>query len=1389
MSVSRSYFVDTLAAEDVVVVESTTVAARAMFAPDVPVARRTRSGLPRRGRPALAELVLRDGPPVLCVLVGTPEGRWHEEFTFRRGSGGEVARMLSAANGVCDQAQVVVDAPVTFGLAVMLSWRFVHGTAGYEETYVMMQAAQGAHRRRGDAKFLEHPVLASMPLPLDTFPTLPQEWSFMPANALGRRLLEELGAVTHGRSVDVVRQWEATYGPLAEEVLAWPAWHPLAKALSIGSWPADVTVRFKRSDTGRASEAPVMPSARLLRYFVALPCSELLPPAGSVRTAEVRCHGSQVPAIPVQRVLQAVRFASALKSQASAGAAFDAAREMLTEDDTVTIRHRGVTLPSRPVLQRARVRFDVATMLWRRSHWSRESQRTVKFRYLSYDASPQGGVEVFATVERIVTLSGSGATPEVEERRLPLVTLGHGRVALADKLHAHVHQTWLEYGPEPQTLQRANSVVRQCLSDMGTEFGLADCCDVTHECLRSGSLGAAGAWLYPLALQVPGTQHILDTIIKDGLDRISWWLAWQVLAKGVCQWVHPRPRREYLQARLAGQSELVQSLDAGVDTFADWRWQTLAVVTASLLRIQDALVRATAGLADGDLASRDGVVAQTFLLVVRSPLFWKQCHALHDLVKPITMFSSWLRGCPCHEADLMGGKVVVCSWKGCRALELAQRVLAFAADLVVLRDADTGMEDVSTHDAVTRVLCVAQLKFAWVHELPYLIWQVHSPRTAAHFLATYDAAQTPQHRVSTRFGAGDLRPDMERWAAGGRVSEALLLEVQAYQWCKLDDTWAESTHRDVSRDRARVTNASQAWQSSTLRLGQNLALWDKLDPHGRVRFDIMFRRWKAIGQIVPRRALVLRQRKLSMKGVLQFVYRTAGHALEDWAGQLQHALQPATRGDLLPQLTFSTCLQVDFLERVIKPGQLFSFPIVDDVAVLTCLETSALVSADAQLHEAGMAVQFMQLVEGRLRRRKLPCTESARLRRGMWCPVSVQLFSAETPMQPVWSPDGDVQTTTVRPQGTPVVRDIVHLAPWRVWRGGLRLWAHAPGTLPGTMRAGAPERVSLRLWNITAEDTPAVVVLERLVEDGWRVGTPPVAHTPSSPRTFRKPNSMALKAYWQCLVILDELFACGLPQLLSAMPQQHYVKVLQAHRAGGMLALEMSSRSVVEASSSAVSPSGMRNAEDCQAQCDDMPMDRRAVAKALVPTTQARLVEPRPSTKRARTTQDFRHDAAGSVLWCSAPAAIEADLGAPAELQVPSTSPAPVAPSTAPIVPSAVATPLETPDTRGRASSAVVDLVEGVAVRVEERGVEGTAGYYRRLCVTCPWHSNVGGAQCRARRNTGARQTAMLGVHEPLAFLGAWLAAGPACASREEHVALRPTSADTQAYAQEHGLV
>ncbi len=66
----------------------------------------------------------------------------------------------------------------------------------------------------------------------------------------------------------------------------------------------------------------------------------------------------------------------------------------------------------------------------------------------------------------------------VRERLLPLAVLGCGRMRLSEKLNAHCHQVWLEYGPSIRDCRRANLDVRQCLSDMGTEIGIADARDV-----------------------------------------------------------------------------------------------------------------------------------------------------------------------------------------------------------------------------------------------------------------------------------------------------------------------------------------------------------------------------------------------------------------------------------------------------------------------------------------------------------------------------------------------------------------------------------------------------------------------------------------------------------------------------------------------------------------------------------------------------------------------------------------------------------------------------------------------------------------------------------------------------------------------------------------------
>jgi hypothetical protein len=178
------------------------------------------------------------------------------------------------------------------------------------------------------------------------------------------------------------------------------------------------------------------------------------------------------------------------------------------------------------------------------------------------------------------------------------------------------------------------------------------------------------------------------------------------------------------------------------------------------------------------------------------------------------------------------------------------------------------------------------------------------------------------------------------------------------------------------------------------------------------------------------------------------------------------------------------------LERLIKPGQVFSMHIVTNVSALALVDTCALAEADALLHNFADGMRFMQLVEGKLRRRKVPCTVAARDRLSTWCPVSAQVLNADTTRAFLSEAPDHVDTLSLRPDGAPVVRDMLDLAPWRVFRGGLRLWAHGPGSVAGTLTASAPERTSQRLYDVAAAETLAALVLERLLQDGWRVGGP-----------------------------------------------------------------------------------------------------------------------------------------------------------------------------------------------------------------------------------------------------------------------------------------------------------
>ena len=101
---------------------------------------------------------------------------------------------------------------------------------------------------------------------------------------------------------------------------------------------------------------------------------------------------------------------------------------------------------------------------------------------------------------------------------------------------------------------------------MGTDIGIADAQDKVSQFL--GQLDATtnnSGYLYPLALCVPGIQHILDSALLQGLGALDWWVEWQSAAKITCQWLGVKMHRVLLQGfldfargqRPAGQSVAV----------------------------------------------------------------------------------------------------------------------------------------------------------------------------------------------------------------------------------------------------------------------------------------------------------------------------------------------------------------------------------------------------------------------------------------------------------------------------------------------------------------------------------------------------------------------------------------------------------------------------------------------------------------------------------------------------------------------------------------------------------------------------------------------------------------------------------------------------------------
>ena len=1056
-------------------------------------------------------------------------------------------------------------------------------------------------------------------------------------------------------------------------------------------------------------------------------------------------------------------------------------------------------VPGTSTVRRMVIRLDCGWMLYRREEnakrWASES-----WRYISFDASPQAGQEVYCTVERVMSCAEvsvghnklSGA-PGLGQYQFPIVVLGAGRMGLAEKAQAYVHQMWLEYGPTAAAIRAANGRVRVILSDMGTELGIGDMRDIVDaalagQCVRGTQPGQSGQseFMFPRALVVPGPQHILDNVLQSSVEALRWWASYEVALKTVSQWVNPVGNRRAMQffLRRGGRSEMAKLLSKGVDRFAHWRWKTLGNVVKSLGELEPALRQVLLVTTVDELKRRRkgvGEIEKVWAFISEDS-FWARRAWVQTQIAPVLEFAQWVRGCHCCEASrLRASTPVHCEWAGCRATGLKRRWAQALSEVEALRR-NAASEHADADLVLGQLLASLQLKMRWVDDGPFLLWQLPSPSVAVRMLGQRDAlvqAGGQPHRVVELFLNPDseLRKEMEAHAAGGPVSAQLAREIYAYQWGKIDDTWAEAVHRDASGFMKRCNASHVPYMSASLRTESILEEVLKMKASDQRRFCGMVERWYAVGQSDPKKAvLYMRPRRRvgqddrsACSNNLAKIYRYDAAAMREWDRDL--GAQPLSCVTPLPSLRRSVVarLQVDHLRSTLPLGKVLS--ITDEaVGQLVVVE--------------GPVRRFVQVLNLDISRQHRLATRDSAHETMMACQAFVQPFVIVGQ-----GDDGQGQASSgqvkVRFDGNPTVVDLLDLCSWSAWASGVRVW-EVSDEQECALRSLANEQALDVIANWADLRISAWTCLSLLAEQGWTRGRPPAVFTRESEKVFFAKDPVQSKAYLRCLLGLETLIDGASDGLPSGQTNMYYSCVLAAGavspvpvgQSAAVYAVLLKKRSA-EGQFPALEDEdeGADSGEEEGGVADDASSD--AVFEPL-----GQSARPKKKQKAARGQ---RRASTGGSDW----AALVWDAGDTASVPVgASSAPLPIADAAQASdgqiavgeAEASPAAPVPEPEGQDRAR---LFVLEGVQLEEEYHGVPGTRGAYKRLRAVCQAH-----AKCRSQRSFSQKfgRASGLGDQEPFAFLGCWLRAAPNFVENPEgHARWKPSTDEVVAYANSMG--
>ena len=382
------------------------------------------------------------------------------------------------------------------------------------------------------------------------------------------------------------------------------------------------------------------------------------------------------------------------------------------------------TTYKRTAVHAANLRLDATTMLIERrliKDIHENAPESVVSVHLWSDGSPVTGLELQGMVLQFMFVAGT-----VWTIILPGVVLRFGGTRLIGKAVALMWSLCLVAGTDSVLLAWLLRLVKSITTDMGTELGMPDVCNIMPAFLRRRA-GASMASLtvdessrfLPYALRIAGWGHMFGNLMKLACKCLDAWpVMLQKLRYMVTFFRNDTYRQEMIDQIKADRPQVKTELLSFQASFAKWRYETIYKVMAALLRLRELCQSVLAvRLMLIFATSQEADLMLNVVIVCRDEGVWTHVYVFFTyVIQPLEMARRWGLVCLCCGELRRGGQQVDCVYNS-RRLHEARLFIAELVRKLNLQGRELSVAQCEGHAATQRQVSYSLRRVAYFTDL------------------------------------------------------------------------------------------------------------------------------------------------------------------------------------------------------------------------------------------------------------------------------------------------------------------------------------------------------------------------------------------------------------------------------------------------------------------------------------------------------------------------------------------------------------------------------------------------------------------------------------------------------------------------------------------------